>query len=155
MTTLSIGDPIEDFTLRDQYGKIFRSRDYCGKKIVIFFYPKDDSVFCTRQACAFRDSFPEFTQSGVIVVGINFGEISSHAHFAADNKLPFILLSDIGNMVLKSFGVKNSHIFSGRETFLIDEEGIVRYKYRAFFDSTGHAEKMLAFLQSVTINSVN
>lgn len=111
MTTLSIGDHIEDFTLRDQYGKLFKSRNHRGKKIIIFFYPKDESVFCTNQACAFRDSFSEFTQSGVIVVGINFGEIRSHAHFAAENRLPFILLSDIGNMVLKSFGVKNSHIF--------------------------------------------
>ena len=155
MTTLSIGDHIEDFTLRDQYGKLFKSRNHRGKKIVIFFYPKDESVFCTKQACAFRDSFSEFTQSGVIVVGINFGEIRSHAHFAAENRLPFILLSDIGNMVLKSFGVKNSHIFSGRETFLIDEDGIVRYKYRVFFDSTGHAEKIIEFLHSASIQTAN
>ncbi|RZK79036.1 MAG: peroxiredoxin, partial [Pedobacter sp.] len=150
MTTLNIGDHIQDFILRDQYGKIFRSSDYRGKKLLIFFYPKDDSMFCTRQACAFRDSFSEFTKSGVIVVGINFGEIMSHAYFAAENRLPFTLLSDIGNMVLKSFGIKNSHIFSGRETFLIDEQGILRYRYRAFFDSKGHAEKTLVFLQSIS-----
>ena len=121
---------------------------------MIFFYPKDESVFCTKQACAFRDAFSDFTDAGVIVVGINFGDTVSHAHFAAENRLPYFLLSDIGNMVLKSFGVKHSHIFSGRETFLIDQDGLVQYKYRAFFDSSGHVEKVLDFLQATSMQAL-
>jgi peroxiredoxin Q/BCP len=150
MIKINIGDRIDDFSLRDQHGKLFNSRDNRGKKIVIFFYPKDQGLFCMKEACAFRDSFSEFTNAGVVVVGINFRDSMSHADFATENHLPYALLSDTGNMVLKSFGIKHSFIFSGRETFLIDEMGIVLYKYRAFFDTAGHATKMLEFLNTTS-----
>jgi peroxiredoxin Q/BCP len=83
------------------------------------------------------------------VVGINSAGLASHARFASHHRLPYLLLSDTGNVVLKSFGIKPALFFSGRETFLIDEDGIVLFKYRAFLDGAGHPSKMLEILKAI------
>jgi peroxiredoxin Q/BCP len=150
MATLNVGELIPDFSLQDQFGNTFDSKGYRGKKLVIYFYPKDNSLVCTREACAFRDSFADFTDAGAVVAGINSAPPETHARFAADHRLPYILLSDTGNKVLKSFGVRPALFLSGRETFLIDENGIVLFKYRAFFDGAGHPEKLLNALKANT-----
>lgn len=133
MKALKAGDSILDFSLKYQHGELFHSKDQRGKKMVIYFYPKDESAVCTAEACAFRDSFTQFTDSGVLVVGINSASVQSHAKFAVNNRLPFTLLSDPGNIVLKGFGIKPALFITGRETFVINSAGIVMYKYRAFF----------------------
>jgi len=136
------------FSLTDQHGNRFRSDDHKGKKMVIYFYPKDESAVCTKEACAFRDSFTEFTDLGVLVIGINSASVESHAKFSVKNRLPFTLLSDPGNAVLKSFGIKPALFITGRETFVINDAGVIVFKFRAFFDGTGHPAQVLEFLKS-------
>jgi len=148
--TLEIGDKAPFFVLRDQDGKNFNSEtDLRGKTTVVYFYPKDESAVCTKEACAFRDSYQEFTDAGIQVVGINNADVESHKHFAEKNRLPFKLLSDPGNKVIKQFGVKNALFLTGRETFIVDDKGIIVYKFRDFFKGAAHAKEALQFLSAV------
>lgn len=147
--TLSIGDRIPDFTLQDQNGQPFNIRDYVGKqKLVIYFYPKDESGICTKEACSFRDSYADFTDAGVQVIGINAGSVESHKAFKAHHRLPFTLLSDPGNKVLKQFGIKNVLFLTGRETFLVGLDGKIAASFRGFLDGAAHAQKMLSLLHA-------
>ena len=94
---LAVGDKMPAFALADQNGKPFSSADYVGKNfLVIYFYPKDESMVCTKEACQFRDSFNDFTKAGAKVIGINAGTVESHKNFTDHYKLPFILLSRPG-----------------------------------------------------------
>lgn len=148
MKTLKTGDKIPSFSLADQNGKTFDVAQFIGKKkLVIYFYPKDNSAVCTKEACSFRDSFQDFTDAGAIVVGINAASVESHAAFAQKQRLPFVLLSDPGDKVLKQFGIKPFLFLTGRETFLIDLDGKIAFSYRAFLDGESHAEKVLDFLR--------
>ena len=117
--TLAAGDPIPLFSLLDQDGKAFKVSDYTGKKvIVIYFYPKDESMVCTKEACAFRDSFDEFKKAGAMVIGINSGNVASHKSFQQHYKLPFILLSDPGDKVYDLFGIKSKeNVYVGQGDF--------------------------------------
>lgn len=149
MKTLEIGDEIPRFVLKDQHGKEFDVDDYIGKKkLVIYFYPKDESPGCTKQACAFRDSFADYTDAGAMVIGINSGSVQSHNAFAEKHQLPFTLLSDPGNEVLKAFGVKNVLFFTGRETFVVSLDGRLAFKYRALMNAPQHNDNVLAFLNA-------
>lgn len=147
MKTLTAGDQIPDFELLDQDGNPFSLRKQIGQKMVFYFYPKDESGVCTKEACAFRDSFEEFKDLGAMVVGINSGSVESHKNFARKNRLPFTLLSDPGNVVLKKFGIKPVLFLTGRETFIVDEDGVILYSYRAFLNGAAHSEKALEFLR--------
>ena len=148
--TLEIGDKVPFFVLRDQDGKNFNSEtDLKGKTTVVYFYPKDESAVCTKEACAFRDSYQEFTDAGIQVVGINNADVESHKRFAEKNRLPFKLLSDPGNKVIKQFGVKNALFLTGRETFVVDDKSIIVYKFRDFFKGAAHAKEVLQFLSAV------
>ena len=144
---IEVGDKIPYFVLCDQNGKNFNSdTDVKGKITVIYFYPKDDSGVCTKEACAFRDGYQHFTDAGIEVVGINAADAESHKRFAEKNRLPFKLLSDAGNKVIRQFGVKNLMFLTGRETFIINDLGIVIYKFRDFFKGAAHAGAILQFL---------
>ncbi|WP_257667496.1 peroxiredoxin [Parapedobacter tibetensis] len=149
MNTLEIGDEVPHFVLKDQDGNEFDIKDYIGKKkLVIYFYPKDESPGCTKQACAFRDDFEAYTDAGAMVIGINSGDVKSHQSFAQNHRIPFTLLSDPGNKVLKAFGVKNVLFFTGRETFVVGIDGRVAFKYRAMMNATEHNNHVLDFLES-------
>lgn len=142
------GMPVPDFILKDQNGNDFKVKDYAGKqKLVIFFYPKDESPVCTKEACAFRDSYTALTNAGAMVIGINSGSVASHKDFADHYNLPYTLLSDPGNKVLKSFGVKNALFLTGRETFIVDRTGKIIFRYRDMLQGSGHAKKALEVLQ--------
>lgn len=146
--TLTTGDRIPDFSLLDENGQTFNIRDHIGrKKLVIYFYPKDESAICTKEACSFRDSYADFTDAGAIVIGINAGSVDSHRSFKDHHRLPFTLLSDPGNKVLKQFGIKNVLFLTGRETFLVGLDGKVEASFRGFLSGDAHAEKMLEMLQ--------
>ena len=148
MKTLKVGDKIPQFSLQDQHGDLFDVGQLIGqKKLVIYFYPKDESAVCTKEACAFRDSFADFTASGAVVVGINSATPESHLKFAQKNGLPFQLLSDPGNALLKQFGIKNVLFLTGRETFLIGLDGKIAFSYRAFLSGASHPEEVLGFLK--------
>ena len=146
MKTLTTWDLIPDFTLLDQDGKPFNLRRQIGQKMVIYIYPKDESAVCTKEACAFRDSFEAFEDAGAMVIGINAASVESHRKFAEKNRLPFTLLRDPGNAVLKKFGIKPVLFLTGRETFIVDEYGKIVYSYRAFLTGASHPQKVLEFL---------
>ena len=146
---LAVGDRMPAFSLTDQYGKTFNSADYTGRNIlVIYFYPKDESMVCTKEACSFRDSFNDFAKAGAKVIGINAGTVASHKEFSDHYKLPFILLSDPGDKVYHLFGVADKVFFmTGRQTFVIDLHGKVAFTYEAMIQGKKHADDALAFIR--------
>ncbi|HLK27973.1 MAG TPA: peroxiredoxin [Puia sp.] len=148
---LTVGDNIPYFTLKDQEGKDFDVKDYIGKKIlVIYFYPKDESSVCTKESCSFRDSYVDFEKAGAIVIGINYGSVESHKAFIQNHQLPFILLSDPDNRVLKLFGVKGKFFLTGRETFVVDKTGKIVFTFDSFTNGSEHSRKALEFIKQMT-----
>ncbi|RWY52524.1 peroxiredoxin [Mucilaginibacter gilvus] len=146
---LEKGDKMPSFSLTDQNGKTFNVTNEVGKhKLVIYFYPKDESMVCTKEACAFRDMFDQFAKVGAVVIGVNGGTVASHKAFANHYKLPFVLLSDPGDKVYKLFGVKKKFFMSGRETFVVDLNGTIVYSHAAMLEGKAHADDALAALKS-------
>ncbi|WP_255496169.1 peroxiredoxin [Mucilaginibacter sp. FT3.2] len=146
---LLTGDNMPTFSLLDQNGKEFKTADYVGKKVlVIYFYPKDESMVCTKEACAFRDSFDQFTKAGAMVIGINGGTVASHKGFADHYKLPFTLLSDPDNKVYNMFGIHKKFFMTGRETFIVDLKGKIVYTHEAMMQGKEHADDALAFIKA-------
>ena len=147
--TLAVGDAVPAFSLYDQDGKLFNVKDEIGKHImVIYFYPKDESMVCTKEACQFRDSFNDFTAAGAKVIGINGGTVASHKAFADHYKLPFILLSDPDNKVIGMFGVKGKFFMTGRQTFVIGLDGKVAFQYSSMMQGKEHADQALQFIKA-------
>jgi len=147
--SLSIGDIAPEFSLVDQHGKTFHSVDFLGKKfMVVYFYPKDDTPGCIKEACQFRDSYEEFTDNGAIVVGISSDSERSHRRFADKYDLPFFLLADPNKKVRKSFKVENNlFVLPGRETFVIDLEGKIRIAFNSI-NASKHMKIALKTLKS-------
>ena len=150
MPALSPGTIAPDFELPDAAGKPVRLSQYRGKNaVVVYFYPKDDTAVCTKQACSFRDHFAEFEGAGAVILGISDDSVASHAAFAAKYGLPFLLLSDWGGRVRKLFGVaKRFGILPGRVTFVIDRDGVVRHVYSGLGESDRHVMEALGALAS-------
>lgn len=116
------------FDLPDQNGMMHKLSDYRGKWLVLYFYPKDDTPVCTKEACAFRDGFAKLGSAGANIVGISLDDTASHAKFAAKNHLPFSILSDPSGKVANEYGVLMNILFfklARRYTFLIDPQGHV------------------------------
>ena len=129
---LSVGTPAPDFTLPDQNGTLHTLSDYRGKKVVLYFYPKDNTAGCTKQACGFRDMYPQFREKGAVVLGVSKDSVASHKRFEEKFGLPFTLLSDENKAVLQAYDVWKEKINYGkvtlgvvRTTYLIDESGII------------------------------
>jgi len=127
---LQIGMKAPDFTLLDKNGDAVSLSDYAGKKLVLYFYPRDNTSGCTRQACAFAVNYDEFNKLGVAVIGISKDSVASHQKFAQKHELPFILLSDPDLQAIQAYGVWQEKKLYGkvsmgvvRTTFIIDEEG--------------------------------
>jgi peroxiredoxin Q/BCP len=148
MATLQPGAIAPDFELPDAGGKPFRLSQYRGQSaVVVYFYPKDDTEVCTRQACSFRNNFARFESVNAVVVGISDDSEASHAAFSGKYSLPFPLLSDKGGRVRKLYGVRRKFgIIPGRVTFVIDREGAIRHVYSALLESDQHVEEALATL---------
>ena len=138
-----------DFTLPSQAGEMVSLKDFVGTKpIVLFFYPKDDTPGCTKQACAFRDDYEEFGKLDAEVIGISSDSVDSHRRFASRHDLPFTLLSDEGGKVRKLYGVQNSFgLFPGRVTYVIDEEGMVRHIFSSQLGVERHVEEAIEALR--------
>ncbi|MEW5676267.1 peroxiredoxin [Flavobacterium enshiense] len=129
MGEIKVGDKLPLFGAKDQNGNDFYIASVLGKKVlVIYFYPKDDTPGCTKQACFFRDQYEEFTDLGVAVIGISGDSVKSHKKFAEEYKLPFTLLADEDKSLRKLFGVSTNllGLLPGRVTYVVDKEGIVR-----------------------------
>ena len=147
---LGPGTRIPEFSLPDQDGKLFCSSEIVGKNpLVVFFYPKDHTPGCTREVCAFRDNYEDFTDLGAVVVGISSDSEKSHRDFAGKYRLPFRLLSDTGGKVRSLFEVKGSlfNLIPGRETFVADSDGIIRMAFHSA-NASGHMEKALELLKA-------
>lgn len=150
---LEAGMKAPDFTLQDKDGKEVSLHDFAGKKVVVYFYPKDSTPGCTRQACAFRNSYGEYKELGVEVIGISKDSVKSHSNFAAKQELPFILLSDPERHAIEAFGVWQEKKMYGkvsmgvvRSTFIIDENGVVEKVYPKAKPDT-NAEEILNYLK--------
>ena len=129
---LEKGMKAPDFTLKDKDGKDVSLSDFLGKKVVLYFYPKDNTPGCTRQACAFAGAYRGFAEKGVEVIGISKDSIESHRKFAEKHGLPFVLLSDPELEAIKAYGVWQEKKLYGklsmgvvRTTFVIDEQGVI------------------------------
>ncbi|OIW19339.1 hypothetical protein TanjilG_03473 [Lupinus angustifolius] len=138
------------FTLKDQDGKVVSLTKFKGKPLVVYFYPADETPGCTKQACAFRDSYEKFKKAGAEVVGISGDDASSHKAFAKKYRLPFTLLSDEGNKVRKEWGVPGDFFgaLPGRETYVLDKNGVVQLVYNNQFQPEKHIDETLKLLQS-------
>ncbi len=127
---LEVGTKAPDFQLLDKDGKSVRLTDFLGKKIVLYFYPRDNTPGCTRQACAFAQSYPQFQNQDVVVIGISKDSVASHLKFAQKYELPFLLLSDPELQAIQAYDVWQEKKLYGkvsmgvvRTTYLIDEQG--------------------------------
>jgi peroxiredoxin Q/BCP len=130
MTLLEPGDKAPDFKTTDQDGKSVALKDFAGKKVVLYFYPKDDTPGCTKEACAFRDGFSDFKKRKIEVLGVSADDEKSHKKFAEKFKLPFRLLADTEKKIVQDYGAYGDkslygRLFKGihRVTYLIDEKG--------------------------------
>lgn len=150
-TEVSVGQVAPDFELPDASGRKVKLSDFRGKKtVVLYFYPKDETSVCTAQACSFRDNYEEFKSAGAEVIGVSADSEESHGNFATHHKLPYVLLADQGGKVRKQYGVKGAlGLTSGRVTYVIDREGVVRLSFSAQFRAKPHVEKALALVQSL------
>jgi len=149
--SLEIGATLPEFTLKDQNGAIFKSSSVKGKNsVVIYFYPKNFTPGCTKEACSFRDAYEDFTEIGAKVIGISSDSEESHQKFADKYRLPFTLLADGEKEVRKQFGVKGSFLglLPGRETFVFDKQGKLVYKFESL-NATPHIEKTLENLKEL------
>jgi peroxiredoxin Q/BCP len=143
--TVAVGDKAPSFTLPSSTGVSVALSDLLGQRpIVLFFYPKDDTMGCTAEACTFRDLHDEFVESGVEVIGISSDSVGSHQRFASNHGLRMTLLSDAGGHVRALYGVRATlGLLPGRVTFVIDRSGIVRHVFASQFRFREHAESAL------------
>ena len=149
--SVKVGDMAPDFTLKSQFGEDIRLSDYLGKKpVVLYFYPKDFTAGCTKEACAFRDSYEAFKEAGAEVIGVSTATAERHGEFAAAYKLPFKLLADAGGSVRALYGVPTSLGFiPGRVTYVIDKVGVVRHIFNSQMNPEKHVEEALRILKTL------
>lgn len=147
--TLTIGDSAPDFTSTDQTGNPIKLSDYRGKKVVLYFYPKDDTSGCTAQACSLRDKYTDLRTAGYEVLGVSVDNQTSHQKFINKYELPFTLVADTNKSVVEAYGVWQEKSMYGRKymgtartTFLIDESGIIT-GIIGKVDTKKHAEQIL------------
>ena len=129
---LNIGDMAPDFELPDQNGDMHRLSDYRGKKVILYFYPRDNTAGCTKQACGFAERYPQFQEKGAVVLGVSKDSVASHKKFETNYGLTFTLLSDVEKTVImaydcwkekKNYGKVSMGVV--RTTYLIDEDGVI------------------------------
>lgn len=146
---MKIGDKLKPFSLQNENGEIVNIDANFGQPLVIYFYPKDDTPGCTKEACAFRDSFEEFTNAGVTVFGVSADSPKSHLAFKEKYRLPFSLLTDSGNQLRKTWNVPSSlfGLLPGRVTYIFDKKGILLHLFNSQLRAEQHITEALAILQ--------
>ena len=146
------GDALPLFTLKDQNNEDFDMVSVIGKQnVVVYFYPKDDTPGCTKEACKFRDEFENFKDANAVVIGISADSPESHKKFAKKYNLPFILLSDPGNKVRKQFGVPGNlfGLIPGRVTYIANKEGVVQHVFNSQTNAEQHVSESKKILESL------
>jgi peroxiredoxin Q/BCP len=152
MASIKLGSKLPAFSLKDQHGQVFDVSSVLGKKnLVIYFYPKDDSPGCTREACYFRDQYEVFSQADAMIIGISGQSVESHRKFAEKYRLSYTLLSDEDNQVRKLFGVPASLFgtLPGRVTYVADKTGTVVYVFNSQSQATRHVDEALRILKEM------
>ena len=149
--TVKVGDKAPDFTLPSQMGDNVTLSEYFGKKnIVLYFYPKDETTGCIKEACSFRDSYQQLTDLDAEVLGVSGQSVESHVAFATHYGLKFILLADVGNKVRELYGVPQSMgVMPGRVTYIIDKKGVVRHIFNSQSQSERHVEEAKKTLEMI------
>jgi len=134
MSTLTAGEKAPDFTANDQQGNAVSLHQFTGKKVVLYFYPKDDTPGCTAEACDFRDNYQSLAAQGIVVLGVSVDDEKSHQKFITKHNLPFTLIADTEKKIVEDYGVwveKNNfgkkYMGIARKTFLINEEGLITH----------------------------
>lgn len=151
---LAIGEKAPELALPDQDGNMVSLKDFKGKQVVLYFYPKDDTPGCTQESCDFRDSMAPIKKAGAVVVGVSFDGQASHQKFIKKFSLPFTLLSDEEKTVANAYGVYKEKSMYGkkywgieRSTFVIDQQGLLKAIFRKV-KVTGHVDEVLAALKA-------
>ena len=149
VTSLKKGDEAPDFSGKNQDGKLISLKDFKGKKLVIYFYPKDDTPGCTAQACNIRDNYAVLKKNGYAIIGISADDEKKHKKFIEKYNLPFQLIADIDKTIIRSYDVWGEKKFMGkiyegiaRSTFLIDEKGVIE-KVISDVITKNHSEQIL------------
>ncbi|MGD0947146.1 MAG: thioredoxin-dependent thiol peroxidase [Candidatus Binatia bacterium] len=148
------GKPAPDFTLTDAAGRQVSLKDLAGKDVILYFYPKDDTPGCTKEACGFRDGWKDLAKANVVVLGVSADDAASHQKFAAKYKLPFTLLSDPDRKVMRQYGAYGEKVMYGkktkgviRSTVWIGPDGRVKKHWAKVANAEAHPEQVL---QAVT-----
>jgi peroxiredoxin Q/BCP len=149
---LQIGDTCPQFTLANQFGEMVNISNLIGTTtLVIYFYPKDDTPGCTKEACSFRDSYEEFKELGCEVIGISSDSVTDHKKFAEKHRLSFTLLADTKKDVRKAFGVPSNlfGLIPGRVTYIVDLQGKIRGVYNSQTNPLGHIQQALELVRTL------
>ena len=150
---LKIGDQVPDFSLPNEKGEMVHLKELIGQKpLIIYFYPKDDTPGCTREACSFRDHYEQFEGNNALIFGISSDKEESHLKFKSKHRIPYQLLSDRNSLVAKKFGVKKHFgILPGRVTFVINESGKICHVINSQFTPDRHVKESLKVLNQLNI----
>lgn len=149
MKRVEEGDKAPDFKGKDQHGKVVSPKDFLGKKLILFFYPKDDTPTCTVEACNLRDNYPELKKAGFEILGISVDDEKSHVKFIEKFSLPFPLIADVDKKIVTAYGVwgeksmfGNKYMGIHRVTYVLDEKGKVLKRFDKV-QSKDHAKQIL------------
>ncbi|HEY9785156.1 MAG TPA: peroxiredoxin [Candidatus Obscuribacterales bacterium] len=146
-----VGSQAPDFSLPSASGVTVSLKDYIGKKaVVLYFYPKDETTVCTKEACTFRDNYAVFKDLGAEVIGVSSDSVESHKKFADKHRLPFLLLADADGKLRKTYGVPSTlGVIPGRVTYVIDKKGTVRYIFNSQMQGEKHVTEALRILKEI------
>jgi len=148
MANLNPGDPMPDVSLVGPDGPT-KLRERIGKPLVVYFYPKDETYGCTKEACSFRDQYEDFVAAGAEVIGVSRDDAASHAKFREHHRLPFTLLSDPGGSVAAGWGVRSLLGIPGRVTFVFDKTGVVRHRFDSAIRFGKHVDEALEIVKTL------
>jgi peroxiredoxin Q/BCP len=151
MTRIQVGDQAPDISVTAHDGRQVSLADYRGKQwVVLFFYPRDESPICTKEACAFRDAYQDFVEAKAVVIGVSGDAEESHRGFASAHQLPFMLVADVDGSLRQTFGVPRTlGLLPGRVTYVIDPEGVVRHIFDAQFQGAKHVDEALRTIRQL------
>lgn len=137
-----------DTTLVGPDGSV-QLRERVGKPLVVYFYPKDETYGCTKEACAFRDQYEDFVGAGAEVIGVSRDDAASHDRFKAHHRLPFTLLSDPGGQVARAWGARGKLGLPGRVTFVFDKQGVLRHRFDSMIRFGKHVDEALEVVKQL------
>jgi peroxiredoxin Q/BCP len=155
---IEVGKKAPEFSLKGSDGKVHSLKDYAGKTVVLYFYPKDNTSGCTKEACGFRDLTPKLKKLNAVVLGVSKDSLASHDNFIADFKLPFVLLSDPDTTMMQAYGAFGEKVQYGktvtgtiRSTVIIGPDGNVSKHWKKVPEAETHPAKVLEFLEKAWI----